>query len=384
MHVEHATRQPGLDEGGGDLDRPDVDDEGHDARDRPADGEGEQDREEAQEEPELRDQLQGAQQHRSGDGVVEGPEAQLLRDLEAGPDQEAGDHAEQHPDAEEGRHGPVHDAEQGQDVRPDRLRKHASGPALDGALVGHHGQDPGRDHEEAEQVGGRSEDPEDLVRDHGGRLVREALEDALQVGRGLGHDGERDRAHRLGDGAQLGLQAGDPGLDVGRRRKLAGDDDQAVQQGRNHEQRHPHEQPDGEQLREESGQDARHEPVEPVGDGQDRVGQDRADDERQQRRPRGHDQLHRHDGEREADGSLGQRLGTDRPQAVREDVPAHACARPRRGGGAERQGWPSGLGRRRRGRGDDVGAWSRVRCADREPPCGVRLWTGAAGTRSIR
>ena len=139
---------------------------------------------------------------------------------------------------------------------------------------------------------------------------------------------------RIGSGMvpELGLHAGDPGLDLGRCRELARDDDQAVQQGRDHECDHAQEQADGEQLGEQSGEDARHERIEPVREGQDRVGQHRTDNERQERGPGRRDQLHRNGDERDRDGALGERLGADRPQAVREDLPAHACARPRRRG----------------------------------------------------
>jgi hypothetical protein len=108
---------------------------------------------------------------------------------------------------------------------------------------------------------------------------------------------------------------------VGRREELR-HDKEARDQGRHHEEGHRREDPNGHELREQRGQHPGHEPVEPVGDGQDRVGDDDAGSEGREGGP-GRNRQPDADGEhQDSDGGPRDGLRCDRAEAVSQEGPA--------------------------------------------------------------
>ena len=166
-------------------------------------------------------------------------------------------------------------------------RDQAGRARLDAALVGHHREDPGRDHQQAEQEAERARDAEDLVGDELAGARDRAVEGRPQVGRGLRDHRQHDPADGLLELAEGRLEARQRRLDLVVGGEPAGDLDHAVDQRRNDRDHGQPEDGDGDELGDQRRQDARHVPVEAVGERQDRVGDDGADDERRERGPRG-------------------------------------------------------------------------------------------------
>ena len=151
-----------------------------------------------------------------------------------------------------------------------------------------------------------------------------AVERRLQVGVGLGDDREHDARASAPGAARAGPRSSratpGPRSAVG---QPAGDLDHAVDQRRHDGERRPRPRiATRDQLGEERREDARHEPVEPVGDRQDRVGDDGADDERRERRPRGDGERQRERDDREREQAAAERLGRDASRAGRGGLPS--------------------------------------------------------------
>ena len=178
-------------------------------RDRAADGEHQQDREEAEEVPELRDQLQDAEERRP-------------------------------------RHGYRNSRcpSPGRSSRPSQIRKpttiasttwtrrnvpntrstirhrpttsgriaggeHVGDVALELPLVGDERQDPDRDHQQAEDEAEGPGEAQDLVRDERPGALDETLHGGLEVGRRLGRDREDDAAERAPGAGRAGASRSD-------------------------------------------------------------------------------------------------------------------------------------------------------------------------------
>ena len=248
----------------------------------------------------------------------------------------------------------VHDREDRPQIGPEAWRD----PAVDGdarpILVAHDHEHPGRQDDQAEQRAEGIQQRGDPELDDGVEAARSAGQDVADRRHERRHDRDDHGRGSLRQRAQLILETGDRGVDVARRGQVDGKPDERVGQRGNDDDERGDQDADRGDDRDQRGQAARQHPVQPVDHRQQLVGDQPADDEREERRPRRGGQPERPADRCECHHGSADRLRRDRAQAVTKGGPlGRGVLLPGRGLGVGHGARVSILSRGDRGDGAD-------------------------------